>query len=157
MVAWPVLSLDGGKKEKWGPHRHPPSIEKVFMLHHIKGDLGAAGDMESASQAGDDLERAGVLERRGQEEGAAERMQMGGGGGEPGHLHLSACLLARRLGHRHRRVAVGGWGQGVLEPQGSPEMRFLMVFPEDVALHCAPPFSSLRDTHLTQPLLFKAR
>lgn len=140
MVAWPVLSFDGGKKETWGPHRHPPSIEKFFKLHHIKGDLGAAGDMESASQAGDDLERAGVLERRGREEGAAERMQMGGGGGEPCHLHLSACLLARRRTQTQACVAVGGWGQSVLEPQGSPEMRCLMVFPEDVDLHCAPPF-----------------
>lgn len=96
MVAWLVHSFNGGKKEMWGPHRHPPSIEKFFKLHHVKGDLGAAGDTESASQAGDDLERAGVLERRGQEEGAAERMPLGGGRVEPGHLHLSACLLARR-------------------------------------------------------------
>lgn len=50
----------------------------------------------SAGQAGDDLERAGVLERRGQEGGAAERMQMGGGRVKPDHLHLSAFLLARR-------------------------------------------------------------
>lgn len=46
MVAWLVLSFfNGGKKEMWGPHRHPPLIEKFFKLHLIKGDLRAAGDM----------------------------------------------------------------------------------------------------------------
>lgn len=79
VVAWPVLSFDGGREQTWGTHRHPPSIEKVLKLHDIKRSLGAAGDVESASRAGVDLERAGVLEGWGQEDGAAQRMQMEGG------------------------------------------------------------------------------
>lgn len=79
VVARQSSALITGRRDTWG-HTAPPTPQGNSSGRSTEGDLGAAGDMESAGQAGDDLERAGVLERRGQEGGAAERMQLGGAG-----------------------------------------------------------------------------